>query len=75
MYKNIDSIHKITALFAKKTNPQTFINSTIDKQVVAICNQVVDYTSIKMNKLLVHIASWMNLKNIMQVTEMTQKSK
>lgn len=33
----------------------------MDKQIVLICGKVEDCTGIRLNKLLVHVTSWMNL--------------
>ena len=41
----------------------------MDKQIMAICDKMEDSTAIKMNKLLLHVASWMTLANIMQATK------
>ena len=49
------------------------INSTTGKQIVIICDTVGVYTTIKGNKLWVHVASWMNLTNIIQATEAGHK--
>ena len=38
-----------------------FINVTVGKQIVMICGKVEDCTAIRMNKLLVHVTSRMNL--------------
>ena len=48
---------------------QTFINSTMDKQTVAICDKMEGSTAIKMNKLLLHVAAWMALTNTVQATK------
>ena len=46
-----------------------FISSMMDKQIMAICDKMEHSTAIKMNKLLLHVASWMNLTNTMQATK------
>lgn len=51
-----------------------FISSITDKQIVVICDKE-DYIAVIMNKLLMYVASWMNLTNITQATEMVQKSR
>lgn len=51
-----------------------FISSIMDKQIVVICDKE-DYIAVIMNKLLMHVASRMNLTNITQATEMLQKNK
>lgn len=56
MYKNIQT----SSICQKKNTPQMFVVQWI-KQIVAICDKAEDYTVTRMNKILVHVASWMDL--------------
>lgn len=64
MCKNIHN-----SCICKTKTPQMFISSTMDKQIMAICDKMEGSTAIKVNKLLLHVASWMNLTNTMQATK------
>lgn len=70
MYKNIHNSY-----ICKKKTPQMFISSILDKQIVVICGKTEGSTAIQMNKLLLHVASWMNLTNSASNRNWTQKSK
>ena len=51
---------------------QTF-NKWVDKQIVAY-NIIEHYSAIKRHELIIHAATWMNLKNMLSARIQTQKS-